>query len=601
MNLLEDSWIPVKTKQGQTKIIAVYEIVQEDVIGLNAPRADFNAALMQFLIGLLQTVFAPENPMAWRQHFQQPPTEDELKIAFESIKHAFYLDGEGARFMQDSSIQQKEKLKPIEEMIFGAPGESTKIKNKDHFVKKKDIDGLYRSCGAIDGLCYSCTASAILAANFFADNGGNGYFESMRGNGFISTLVCLDETKSEPSLWKNIWLNVMTSNYFTENNKDKFLWMSAIQSDDEKRKDFSNQVKELKAQIEQLDLDIRRTTDKTQKKELTDKKKELSDEQRIVQNARKGMTGISSADAHPLQVYWAWLRRFYLDIKPQSQEICSVCNERMIDVKEFYKTNQGYNYPKALWTHPLSPYKKAISGDYEGKFLPLEMTKNGLPYTYWNDFTRRSDNQFPAQVISQHITKPIADEMQLIICSFGYAMDSNSPLGWYEAKTPLYLIENENENENSRERFEAEIEKYIVASNKIADARSGYLIYAIKNAWFDENKEKNKTQKKAFDSDKADEVAKSFWHSTEQQFYVLVKELYDNVNGLSDEKRIALATKWYMHIQSEAILIFNQWAFKAKIQTNPKRIAIAYNQLMRQLNGTTLKHETLGLPKESKQ
>lgn len=587
MNLLEDSWIPIKTKQGQAKTIAVYEIVQADVIGLNAPRADFNAALIQFLIGLLQTVFAPENPRAWRQHFQQPPTEDELKVAFESIKDAFYLDGEGSRFMQDSSIQQKDKLKPIEELIFGAPGDITKTKNKDHFVKKKDIEGL----------CNSCAASAILAANIFADNGGPSYFESMRGNGFISTLVCLDETKSEPSLWKNIWLNVMTSNYFIANNKDKFLWMTAIQSDDGKRKDFSSQVKELKAQIEQLDLDIRRATDKTQKQELTDKKKELSDEQRTVQNARKGMTGISSADAHPLQVYWAWLRRFYLDIKPQSQGLCSVCNERMIGIRGFYKTNQGYNYPKTLWTHPLSPYKKAISGDYEGKFLPLEMTKNGLPYTYWNDFTKRSDNQFPAQVISQHIAKPIADKMQLIIWSFGYAMDSNSPLGWYEAKTPLYLIE----NENSRERFEAEIEKYIAASNKIADSRSGCLIYAIKNAWFDENKEKNKTQKKAFDNDKADEVAKSFWHSTEQQFYVLVKELYDNANGLSDEKRIALANQWYAHIQSEAIQIFNQWAFTAKIQTKPKRIATAYNQLMRQLKGTTLKHETLGLPKESKQ
>lgn len=514
MNLLEDScsWIPVKTKQGQTIFIAVHEIVRADVVALNAPRADFNAALMQFLIGLLQTVLAPENPRAWRQHFQQPPTEDDLKVAFEGIKPAFYLDGDGSRFMQDSSIQQKDKLKPIEELMFGAPGDSTKTKNKDHFVKKKDIDGIYRSCGAIDGLCCSCAATAILTANIFADNGGNGYFESMRGNGFISTLVCLDETNSEPSLWKNIWLNVMTSNYFVINNKDKFLWMTAIQSDDGKRKDFSNQVKELKAQIEQLDLDIRRTTDKSQKQELTDKKKELSNEQRTVQNARKGMTGISPADAHPLQVYWAWLRRFYLDIKPQSQELCSVCNERMIEIKEFYKTNQGYNYPKALWTHPLSPYKKAVSGDYGGKFLPLEMTKNGLPYTYWNDFTKRSDNQFPAQVISQHKDKSMADKTQLIIWSFGYAMDSNSPLGWYEAKTPLYLIE----NENSREHFEAEIEKYIAASIKIADSRSGCLIYAIKNAWFDENKEKNKTQKKAFDSDKADEVAKSFWHSTEQ-------------------------------------------------------------------------------------
>ena len=163
-NLLFDSWIPVKTRQGGNKSsIKAYEIAQKDIICLDAPRADFNAALMQFLIGLLQTVLAPKNPKEWRTLFNQPPSEDELKGKFEEIKDAYYLNGDGYRFMQDPiATRTGEEPRPIEEMIFGAPSESGKEKNQDYFVKKSDIAGL----------CYPCAISALLVANILAEDGG---------------------------------------------------------------------------------------------------------------------------------------------------------------------------------------------------------------------------------------------------------------------------------------------------------------------------------------------------------------------------------------------------------------------------------------------
>ena len=100
-NLLFNPWIPARTRHGENKPIKAYEVVQNDIVALDAPRADFNAALMQFLIGLLQTIFAPKNPRAWRKLFNQPPSEDELKKKLKGIKAAFYLDGDGYRFMQD--------------------------------------------------------------------------------------------------------------------------------------------------------------------------------------------------------------------------------------------------------------------------------------------------------------------------------------------------------------------------------------------------------------------------------------------------------------------------------------------------------------------
>ena len=239
-NLLFDPWIPIKTRHAENRLIKAYEVVQNDIIALDAPRADFNAALMQFLIGLLQTVSAPENPRAWRKLFNQPPSEDELKKKFKGIEKAFNLDGDGYRFMQDASIQKTENLIPIEEIVFGGPGDNTKKKNIDHFVKNQDIKGL----------CFSCSASAILTANIFADNGGPSYFESMRGNGFISNIICIDKSEKsgkennlEAVLWKNLWLNILIDNHFKGDlNKECFLWSIDIPNSNEKRKEFTYNI-----------------------------------------------------------------------------------------------------------------------------------------------------------------------------------------------------------------------------------------------------------------------------------------------------------------------------------------------------------------------
>jgi len=583
-NLLEQAWIPVK---GRSEHLKVCEIVRRDVLSLDAPRADFNAALMQFLIGLLQTVMAPETPKGWRNLYTNPPSENELQAKLDTIKEAFYLDGDGYRFMQDASIQQQDKIKPIEEIIFGAPGDNTKKKNIDLFVKKQDIKGL----------CVSCSASAILAANIFADNGGPGYFESMRGNGFISNLVCVDEKAEEASLWRDIWLNVLQTNFFNKNQNEKqFLWMEPIPDDDIKRRETSEKIKNITLEIEEFNLKIKQTEVKDEQTKLREEKKELDKAKRAFQQTRKDITGIYPEMAHPLQVYWAWMRRIYIQFEEPSNELCSVCNKYPKVADTIFKTNKAFNYPKAYWQHPLSAYKQAEGGEYEGKFLALDMTTKGLPYIYWNDFIKATEKQFPASVVEQHLKKKLADTTQLILWSGGYAMDSNSPLGWYESKTPFYLVA----DENHRQMVEREIDRYIQASNKISDNRNGYLINAIKNAWFDENKEKNKDQKKTFNDTRAIEIGKSFWNNTHDKFYQLINLLYSTEGQLNDNARIQLSFDWYQTLKQESEKIFADWAFKSNIQTNPKRIALAHKQLMQNLKSQSLKNETLGLPKEHK-
>ena len=79
-----------------------------------------------------------------------------------------------------------------------------------------------------------------------------------------------------------------------------------------------------------------------------------------------------------------------------------------------------------------------------------------------------------------------------------------------------------------------------------------------------------------------------------------MKALYDNANQLTDEKRAELRQDWYEHIKNEANKLFDRWAFRADIQTNPKRIAKAHNQLMKNLNSKSLKQNILGLLKGDK-
>lgn len=72
MNLIEDEWLPVMRSCGKEDIIAPWQIAERDnpVIELQAPRPDFQGALYQFIIGLLQTCFAPEDHEEWLQYWE---------------------------------------------------------------------------------------------------------------------------------------------------------------------------------------------------------------------------------------------------------------------------------------------------------------------------------------------------------------------------------------------------------------------------------------------------------------------------------------------------------------------------------------------------
>ncbi len=111
MNLIHDAWIPVRRKNGEIVRIAPWQVTEgngEEYVELAAPRPDFNGALIQFLIGLLQTACPPKNAGVWREWLKNPPKPDVLKKAFESVAKVFELGGDGPHFHAGSDAQDQE-------------------------------------------------------------------------------------------------------------------------------------------------------------------------------------------------------------------------------------------------------------------------------------------------------------------------------------------------------------------------------------------------------------------------------------------------------------------------------------------------------------
>lgn len=205
-NLIDERWIPVILRDGTTTKIAPWEVTKDfsenPVVSLDAPRPDFNGALIQFLIGLVQTVAAPQNGAERRKRLAEPPTPDELEEKFSSVRHAFELGGDGPRFMQDYD-ELDGQAGDIDGLLIDEPGENALKNNTDFFVKRKSSSF---------SMCPTCSTSAVLTLQVNAPAGGRGYMTSLRGGGPLTTLI--KGAGLHDLLWHTIWLNVLEISKF---------------------------------------------------------------------------------------------------------------------------------------------------------------------------------------------------------------------------------------------------------------------------------------------------------------------------------------------------------------------------------------------------
>ena len=431
MNLINDPWLPVIRNDDSRDIISPKEISDPSIINIASPRADFNGALHQFLVGLLQTACMPKDMADWYDKWNHPPEKTFLQSRFEKVADFFNLDADGPSFMQDYNLSGGKKSsvsQSIANLLIEAPGGKTLDDNLDHFIKGDQVNVICRSCGA----------SALFNLQISAPAGGKGHRTGIRGGGPLTTLIMPIEDKAPASLWKRLWLNIFPL---------------------DEVKSFTGEIKHSKAENIFPWLAETRTSEKN------------------------GVDTFSE-NVHPLQMYWAMPRRIRLEFSDGVDGPCDLCGRRDdIYVTGFNTKNYGVNY-SGVWQHPLSPYNHDLKD--EKPPLPLHAQKGGVSYRHWLGLVAEHNKKSarPAKIVNHYLEKKL-DRLNGIqaarIWAFGYDMDKMKARCWYESVMPIYPIP-----QPKQALVIYHIHELIGVAEKAAnDTRS-----AVKKAWFRRPKDK---------------------------------------------------------------------------------------------------------------
>lgn len=425
MNLLEERWMPVRLHNGGREWIAPHQLSDPRIAAFDADRPDFNGALAQFAIGLLQTTTPVDNVIEWRSAFSNPPGGGTLTEWFQPCETALEFDGDGARFMQDFDLRAKDgEPLGIGSLLIEAPGENTLKNNSDHFIKR----------GVVNRLCPCCVALALFTLQVNAPAGGAGNRTGLRGGGPLTTLlVAQQRPETSSSLWQNLWLNVRERDGFLASAGDAtktaphlcFPWLASVTA---------------------------------------------------IQ--REGGS-VAQVQTHPFYVFWAMPRRIRLDFENASVGVCDICARNSDHlVHQYVAHNYGLNF-KGAWSHPLSPYYESPEG-----WLPLHPQPGGLGYRHWLGLVLGMQNEKRkvkrAEVIAQFFEAEVERRIGvgLRLWAFGYDMDNMKARCWYEATMPLYALTDC--APEAQKALREETGAWLVA----AELSASYVRGAVKDAWF---------------------------------------------------------------------------------------------------------------------
>ncbi len=525
MNLLQDPWMPVRDAQGRREWITPDRLSEPRWLAFDADRPDFNGALAQFAIGLLQTTTPVADSIAWRQLFRTAPEPETLAEWFAPVALAFALDGEGHRFMQDEDLGSAGvAINPIGALLIESPGEQTLKNNADHFVKRNQIDGM----------CAACAATALFALQTNAPSGGAGHRTGLRGGGPLSTLVMAAEGGT---LWQHLWLNVRDRKGFfgadgdfqLEVNQRAFPWLGPIAG-----------LQALKGEI-------------------------------------------SMAQVHPVHHFWAMPRRIRLVFENSDSEgaaHCDLCaRPAQIPVRRYATKNHGLNY-KGEWNHPLSPYYQTKEG-----WLPLHPQPDGLGYRHWLAWSLGAPSERRTARVAPVVARAL-DQLRrqtgpgLRLWAFGFDMDNMKARCWYESSLPLYgLPECDAE---AVINIQAEVGRWLAA----AELGNQFLRGAIKDAWFGHDARGDFAH-----------VDTAFWSATEPGFYRHLQALIEAMRNGTEPDPLPTREAWHRTLSETARRLFDEvFVGTGPVERqNPRRVALAYRQLKRNLYGPKFKL-ALGLP-----
>jgi len=589
MNLIDDRWIPIRRANGSTDKIAPCEITQDihdekrKIIAVTSPRPDFDGALTQFLIGLLQTACTPETEDAWWDWREKPPLPDTLKVCFEPYEEAFTIyenktiidtKDDSKLFMQELLAgNNRAKPHPVSYLLIGAPTDNALKTNTDHFQKRPKLE---------EFMCKNCVAAALYTLQTYAPSGGgggDGKATSLRGGGPLSTIILGN------NLWETVWLNVIVSKVFAKRqcNEKTFPWLNI--------KHFISDQIQVKT--------------------------------------------IHSQEMSPEHVFWGMPRRIQLNFSAlDNSETCSICgSQAKFMCHSFFDLTGGLIYQhkqgskkRPSWINPLHPLSPYTLGENN---IPSAVHQHGaIGYRYWIGFieniTAGNLQRIPAKVVAQFRTIVNKDGQ---LWAFGYDMDNAKARCWYEAKMPILHID-----DSLAPIFSAHASNMIKASRHV----SGLLLSAVLKAQMVEPKiqrnaagymevdwkwpkdllsrlRKSPTEKTKVIEEKInasveelearvqkslmsllDSVRLNFWSTTEDDFYSHLKEIRDATKKRNPEHPVLV--NWLTVLKQGAVNIFDLYAEAGDFNAaGPRRVALARNGFLRSLNSNRLQN-MIGLP-----
>jgi len=391
-SLLQQAWLPGRRRSGEIAWARPAELLAErpddPVVEPAWPRADFTAATLEFLIGLVSTACWERvgNPEGWKHWWHEPPSADELDAAFAPLAEAFVLDGDGPRFMQDRAELHGETV-PVASLLIDAPGANTLKKNRDLFVRRAGVPALGRAAAAM----------ALFTLQTYAPGGGAGHRTSLRGGGPLTSLVLPPADDGAPTLWRTVWFNTYWAHDWPDPLTDVggvFPWL------------------------------------------------------RPTRTSEKGET-TTPGDVHPAQCYWGMPRRIRLEVVPLASgpAACPLSGRADDHAVETYRTRpHGANYDGWYRGHPLSPYYRPKRDRPE--WLPAHPQPGHAGYRDWvglvvADADGDDATRVPAHAVSQAFDKrlrAVDPRARPRLRVGGYDMDNMTARGFLESELPLPAV-----------------------------------------------------------------------------------------------------------------------------------------------------------------
>lgn len=192
MNLLTDSWIPVRADSGTGafRLLTYQQLLCEPRDWqVSLPRDDLELACVQLLVCMTQVMFLTESDSAWRKRIGNPLSPDEFSAGIKPCLDWFDLDHPTQPFMQSRGVKAAENT-PIQKLLIGLP------EGNNH--------AFFNEAGEVRQLSGTLAAITLFNQASNCPSFGGGFKGSLRGGAPITTLVY------GANLREMVWRNVLT-------------------------------------------------------------------------------------------------------------------------------------------------------------------------------------------------------------------------------------------------------------------------------------------------------------------------------------------------------------------------------------------------------